>query len=51
MQIQIMGNMKLSKEMLKIQKELEQLGRTANVPIGNDEHLRDSSLVDNLEEV
>lgn len=38
------------KEMVKVQKKLQKLGYYANIPLGAEPHLKDSSFVDNLEE-
>lgn len=50
MKIQIIGSMKFTKEMVELQQDLQQLGHEANVPIGADEHLRNTVLINNLAE-
>jgi len=50
MKIAIIGSMKFAEDMVKIQKQLDELGHTSAVPIGTDPHLTDKTFIDNLDD-
>jgi len=45
----IIGSMKFASEMVKIKKELDELGHDALTPIGTEPHLKDKGFVENLD--
>jgi hypothetical protein len=49
MKIMIIGSMKFAKEMIKLQKELVEIGHNAQIPDGTESHLRDSNFVEDLD--
>ena len=50
MKIAIIGSMKFVEDMVKIKKQLHEMGHDALVPIGTDPFLKDKTLSDNLDE-
>lgn len=50
MKIAIIGSMKFTKDMVMIQKQLNDLGHTAVIPVGTEPHLKDQTFVDNLDD-
>ena len=50
MKIAIIGSMKFAEDMVKIKKQLDELGHIAEIPIGTDPHLKDKKFVENLDD-
>ena len=50
MKIAIIGSMKFAEDMVKIQKQLDELGHDAKIPLGSEPHLKDKEFVDNLDD-
>jgi hypothetical protein len=50
MKIMIIGSMKFAGDMMKIKKQLDDLGHNAHTPIGTQSHLQDKKLVDSLDD-
>lgn len=50
MKIAIIGSMKFAEDMVKIQKQLDELGHVATVPLGTESHLVDKEFVENLDD-
>lgn len=48
MKIAIIGSMKFAEDMVKIKKQLDEMGHKAFVPIGTEPHLEDKDFVENL---
>lgn len=48
MKIMIIGSMKFAEDMVKIKKQLDELGHNASIPVGTEPHLTDKEFVDNL---
>ena len=49
MNIMIIGSMKFAEDMVKIKKQLDELGHNAKIPVGTEPHLTDKEFVDNLD--
>ena len=49
MKIFLSGSMAFAKEMLKVHKELEEQGHTAEVPYGTEDHINDPAFVEDLD--
>jgi hypothetical protein len=50
MKIAIIGSMKFADDMVKIQKQLQDIGHDAVIPVGAEPHLTDKDFVDNLDD-
>jgi hypothetical protein len=50
MKIAIIGSMQFAEDMVKIKKQLDELGHTAEVPLGIESHVKDKEFVDNLDD-
>lgn len=50
MKIAIIGSMKFAEDMVKIKKQLDEIGHTASIPIGTEPHLNDKEFTDNLDD-
>jgi hypothetical protein len=50
MKIAIIGSMKFAEEMIRTQKELQEMGHDALVPLGTEPHINDKDFVENLED-
>lgn len=50
MKIVIIGSMKFAEDMVKIKKQLDDLGHEARIPLGTESHLKDQDFVDKLDE-
>jgi len=46
----IIGSMAFAKDMVLVQKELQELGHEVSIPVGTQPHLKDETFVDSLEE-
>ena len=49
MKIAIIGSMQFAKDMIKMKKQLDELGHQAKVPLGTETHLDDNTFNDNLD--
>jgi len=45
----IIGSMAFAKDMVLVQKELQELGHEVSIPVGTQPHLKDETFVDSLE--
>lgn len=50
MKIAIIGSMKFAKDMVKLKKDLEDLGHEVSIPVGTEPHLTNPDFVENLVE-
>ena len=50
MKIMIIGSMKFAEDMVKIKRQLDELGHEASIPVGTEPHLKDKDFVDNLDD-
>jgi hypothetical protein len=49
MRIAVIGSMKFADDMVKIKKQLDELGHTSTIPLGIESNLNDETLSDNLD--
>src|SRR5882672_1051850 len=50
MKIAVIGSMKFAEDMVKIKKQLDDLGHDTVIPFAKDPHLADKTLVDSLDD-